>query len=384
MKKISIIFVIFAVSAFLYVKMKREEVSIFFSTKSVSSKLAKKINEKYDAVGVIEASKIEEYQQKGVLLPIFVLPDMSEEAKKGLQKPHKVIFGKNNTIKNQTVQTNSPVLYEKYISKLRAKRLLQPKLPIELLRPLDPPKMASGLEGVDCVYVINLDERPQKWETTKRQFDAQGIIPYRVSAVNGWKIPKEFATRLFDEDSYLLQEPFLGALGCLLSHVSVYKNALERGFNTIWICEDDIEFKQEGSKISQLIRELDLLDPQWDFFYTDYAIRGTGDHLPRPGQPLYPQVETKLGTNLTRTHGRYNTHSMVFSRRGLQKVYDYLTCGLLWAPIDIDIHNTPNIREYTTTENIVTTLYDSSVPALDGSSDTQPYSSLNSANDIPK
>jgi hypothetical protein len=68
---------------------------------------------------------------------------------------------------------------------------------------------------------------------------------------------------------------------------------------------------------------------------------------------------------------------MIFSKRGLAKVYAYLTTGLLWSPIDVDIHYTPTLREYSTAHNIVTSIYDSSLPALDGSSDTQRFSALN-------
>jgi len=385
-KRVSIIFIFLSLvlGVFYYVKLRTIEVSVFFFEKSISSKFALKLNRKYDAIGVFEALQIDECQKKGVILPFFLLPEMSEEAKNTLRKPLKVIFGKNNIVNNQFVQTSSPVLYEKYVSNIRSRKKLPSKLLIDLLRPLNPPKVSSGIEGIDCVYVINLDEKPHRWEAVKKQFDAQGIVPYRVSAINGWKIPKEHAAQLFDEDSYLLNEPFLGALGCLLSHVSVYKNALERGFKTIWICEDDIEFKQNGAKISQLVKELYRLDPQWDFFYTDYSLTGTGVHCPRPGHPLYPVVESRSSQNLTKTHGRYNTHSMVFSKRGLQKVYKYLTSGFLWAPIDIDIHNTPNLKEYTAIEAVVTSIYDSSVEAIDGSSDTQPFSLLNPTNPVLK
>lgn len=295
-----------------------------------------------------------------------------------LTNPKKVIFGKENIVQQGYLKTNSPKLYLKYISQqISTPTSLETNPLTELLRPLDPPSMSTDIEGIDCLYVINLDERPARWESVKKQFEMQNIKPYRVNAINGWKIPKEKAIPLFDPDADLLRTPFGGALGCLLSHVSIYKDALERGFETIWICEDDIEFKQSSKKITYLIEQLTSLDPEWDILYTDYSSKGEGLQQPRPGQHFYEHIHIPISKELIRIHGRRNTHSMIFSKKGLEKVYKYLTTGRLWSPIDIDIHYTPGLKEYSVTEDIVTSIYDSSLPAFDGSSDTQLLSSLN-------
>jgi GR25 family glycosyltransferase involved in LPS biosynthesis len=183
--------------------------------------------------------------------------------------------------------------------------------------------------------------------------------------------------QLFDENAYFRTQAFGGALGCLLSHVSIYKNALDEGFETIWICEDDIEFKQDAEKVSLLLKQLSELDPEWDVLYTDSCLRSKDLQQPRPGQSFYTQVYSPINNDLVKIHGRFNTHSMIFSKKGLKKVYQYFTHGLLWGPIDIDIHYTPDIREYCARRNLVTSIYDSFLAAFDGSSDTQFLSHLN-------
>jgi len=58
-------------------------------------------------------------------------------------------------------------------------------------------KSASGkldfhkMENIDFIYMINLDQRPEKWEFCQRQLNPFGIFPYRFSAVNGWELSLE-------------------------------------------------------------------------------------------------------------------------------------------------------------------------------------------------
>ena len=49
----------------------------------------------------------------------------------------------------------------------------------------------SQVEGVDFIYMINLDERSEKFQTSLEQLQPYGITPYRFSAVNGWKLTPE-------------------------------------------------------------------------------------------------------------------------------------------------------------------------------------------------
>ena len=45
-----------------------------------------------------------------------------------------------------------------------------------------------SIENVDCIYLINLDERPEKWAHCENELNPHNIYPYRFSAVNGWKL----------------------------------------------------------------------------------------------------------------------------------------------------------------------------------------------------
>ncbi len=228
-----------------------------------------------------------------------------------------------------------------------------PTFVAKCIEPIEVKEFRSGLKGVGCIYVISLDERSERWERTERFFTAQGLHPNRVHAVNGWKFPfwKKAA----------LTGPYLvglsgGEMGCLLSHLSVYQDAYLRGFDTIWICEDDIVFEKTAREVTETLEELSRIDPEWDILYTDNKLHGHGDQHPRPGQlPYHPEYAVVSGA-LMKIHGRHTTHSMLFSKKGVEKALDYFTHVYLWSPLDIDIHYVPGIREYCTQKNLVTAL----------------------------
>lgn len=210
-------------------------------------------------------------------------------------------------------------------------------------------------------------------ERTKKSFNEQGIHVNRVEAVNGWKLSQTDREDLAGPYPIRLNG---GQFGCLLSHFSVYTDALQRGFNIIWISEDDIEFVENAQKVADMIKKLSIFDPDWDLFYTDFRSEDprnsfTGCQDPRPLQEMYSAEYERVGQDLLRIRGRHTTHSMIFSRKGLQKIVDYFTHVYLWTSIDIDIHYVPNIREYSARRNLVTALRNGS------SSDTEPASHLN-------
>jgi GR25 family glycosyltransferase involved in LPS biosynthesis len=238
---------------------------------------------------------------------------------------------------------------------------------VKYLKPIEITEQDSGIGLVDCIYVINLDERPEKWERMKILLNDQGLKANRVSGINGWKIPKEVKKELVGPYPIRLRG---GHFGCLLSHVSVLKNAYERGFEIIWVCEDDIEFIENAKEIPDLLRKLSKIDPDWDVFYTDIDskdqqgryIRSVSSDF-RPDR-TYPPVEYyterfRLTEDIMRIRQRFGMYSLLISRKGIKKILDYFTHLYLWTAVDIDIHYIPGIRQYSATRDIVSIWYSS-------------------------
>ena len=226
----------------------------------------------------------------------------------------------------------------------------------------------SGMRNVDCIYVLNLEERRERWERSQRYFQEQGLFPNRVNAINGWKMP--YWKRAVITGPYLIRMP-AGLLACTLGHVGIYKDAYDRGWNAAWICEDDMEFVATAKYVDEMIDELNCLDPEWDLFYTDLVRHGNGTQDPRPGQPLFPSEFQQINEHFYKIHSRCLNHSIIFSRRGLEKLVAFYEHVYLWSPIDIDIHYAPNLKEYSSAKDLVTRVRSGSF------SDTETGSTLN-------
>jgi hypothetical protein len=245
-------------------------------------------------------------------------------------------------------------------------RFSDPTPIVKFLKPTEIAETSSGLRGIDCIYVINLDERPEKWAKCKNLLEQYNLKVNRFSGVNGWNLTNEEKEELFGPYPVRMSS---GQIGCLLSHISVIKDGYERGFKTIWILEDDIEILGDVDKIPLLLDELTLIDPNWDVFYTDLNSRNAqGYNLalaldPRPDLPLMPLgyllYRNVVSEDIMSVRLRYGTYSYLVSRNGMKKILDFFTHVFFWRPIDIDLHSIPRILQYSSTKDLITNLSES-------------------------
>jgi GR25 family glycosyltransferase involved in LPS biosynthesis len=236
-----------------------------------------------------------------------------------------------------------------------------PSMVCKYLKPIEISEAKSGLESIDCIYVLNLDERPEKWKRVNSILKKKKLHPNRVSAINGWKLSNESKKELAGQYPVRMGG---GQIGCLLTHLSIIKDAYERGFETIWVMEDDIVILENVKQIPSLLKEMNELDPDWDLFYTDVDSKNrlgvpvlslTSDFRPdMPHHSLkYYLKRVRLKQDIMRIYQRYGMYSVVVSKKGMKKILDYYSHLSLWSPIDVDIHYIPGIRQYSTTRDIV-------------------------------
>lgn len=219
----------------------------------------------------------------------------------------------------------------------------------------------SNLTFVDCIYVLNLAERETKWKNTCEQLQNHPITFNRFNGINGWKIPEDRLKAFWQEQGYTSQNyPLVpGKLGCILSHLSIIQDGYDRGFNTIWILQDDIEVFGDLTTIDTYIQEITALDSEWGLLFTDLDMR---KYL-EPTKPLLalalgPREDSSkhsLNWFLQRNNInemfqeirlRYGFHSVVISRKGMKLILDYFKNIQLSVPFDIDIHFIPGLRKY--------------------------------------
>ncbi len=262
---------------------------------------------------------------------------------------------------------------------------------------------AYHMRNVDFIYMINLDQRPEKFAQSAKQLEPYQITPYRFSAVNGWELPLEavndvglkfqpgmtpvMATTYRIEDqgkelhemmsvydrTYFCHCMARGTIGCALSHISVLQDAWDAGFETIWVMEDDIEVLRDPRNISDLIDELDALigKDHWDVLFTDQDIRGgQGQYVPAYGSAERPDMDCSsqarfcerftekkdVSANLRKISARFGAHSMIIRRSGIKKLLDFSKSHNIFFPYDMDNYLPEDIHRYSATYDIVSNL----------------------------
>jgi GR25 family glycosyltransferase involved in LPS biosynthesis len=131
---------------------------------------------------------------------------------------------------------------------------------------------------VDKVYVINLENRSDRMKKMSDILNKIGgkFSEYeRIEAVNGKLITEEEKNNLLSLKSRRLYNcpvsfkdiRSLGAIGCYLSHIGVWKLALRRGEKEIIIMEDDIRLKVDVNKLEEYIK---TRPKDYDICYLDW------------------------------------------------------------------------------------------------------------------
>jgi hypothetical protein len=172
----------------------------------------------------------------------------------------------------------------------------------------------NQVKNIDFIYLLNLDPRPEKYQLCLDQLAPYNITPYRFSAVCGWELPfstldaigvkyQPWMAQNFLGTCYLPENNFFplhevmhminrtyffhhmsrGAIGIVLSHLSILHDALQSDYETIWVMEDDIQVIQDPHLLSKRINELDALvgKSRWDILFTDPDTKGkNGQYVP--------------------------------------------------------------------------------------------------------
>jgi len=252
------------------------------------------------------------------------------------------------------------------------------------------------MRNVDFIYMLNLDQRPEKFARCTNQLHPFGIYPYRFSAVNGWELPLEtinslgvhyaygmpqdlWGTAYFpenkgephheimsvDERNYYCHSMSRGAIGIVLSHLSILQDAFDAGYETIWVMEDDIQLIQNPHLISDLIERLDSqVGKSWDILFTDRDTKNDrGEYVPCLGFARRPNfspenqerffTRTDISADFSKVGARYGAYSMIVRRSGMKKILDFIKSCHVFLPYDMDFFLPNDISLYAVNHDVV-------------------------------
>ena len=135
------------------------------------------------------------------------------------------------------------------------------------------------------VYCINLDSRPQRYLRFLEQEGVKGLTIQRISAVDGSTLDISQNSMISLQTQYNIihhtrrshgEINTPGAIGCSLSHYSIWKQFLERNEPYCLVLEDDASipkgFSESIAKFSESLSELNTFDV-WSLSYRLYDKR---------------------------------------------------------------------------------------------------------------
>ena len=259
----------------------------------------------------------------------------------------------------------------------------------------------NQVRNIDFIYTINLDQRPEKFAHCVNELAPYGISPYRFPAVNGWELSLETINMLgipyrdgmvknLWGTAYLPEGDFMpyhevmnvegrtyfchcmsrGAIGIVLSHLSVLQDAYDSGYKTIWVMEDDIEVIQNPHVLSDLIDKLNSFTGKknegWDILFTDQDTKNqNGEYVPCLGharRPNYiPNKPERFASRISvkntfrKIGARYGAYSMIVSRSGMKKILNYFKTYGIFLPYHMDFYLPNDISMYAVISDVVST-----------------------------
>ncbi len=263
-----------------------------------------------------------------------------------------------------------------------------------------PDSYRNQMRNIDYIYIINLDQRPEKFTHCLNELTPYGIHPYRFSAVNGWELTLDAINDLgvkYEHDmlkdlwgtAYLPNgnfEPYheilhmvgrnyfchcmsRGSIGICLSHLSILQDALNSGYETIWVMEDDIIALQNPHSLSDRIDELDCLvgHNNWDILFTDQNTKNQkGEYVPCLGYARKPNfsphnpgrfsVQKNVNHIFRKIGARYGAYSMIIRRSGMKKILNFIQTYKIFLPYDMEFYLPNDISMYALIQDVISTL----------------------------
>lgn len=245
--------------------------------------------------------------------------------------------------------------------------------PLQYLKaPATEDNYQSGLPGVDCIYIINLDKHARRFRSMQDQLAKYDLVAKRIRAVNGWDFNKQQLKRLYHDVIHPGPKKFAitpGQIGCFLSHLTALKDALENHYKVIWILEDDCDISADPkSTLSKMILEFSSNNNSWDILYTDTGSRFYHDDgsierydfnhvLPwlKEGASPKPKDRLIVSKDVEWVPRRLGMYSVLISEEGIKKIWSYFMQHQLKYAYDVDINFIANKRFFQTKQDIVST-----------------------------
>jgi len=176
------------------------------------------------------------------------------------------------------------------------------------------------------VFLINLDEREDKFQSVKGQLDALGVDFERISAVRGADLSEDDInsaySSLMNKKKYL-KEMSVGEVGCYLSHRKAWEKIVDENLDFAVLIEDDAKLQDGFESVLDLLAGL----INWDYVKL---------HGGRGGRKVSESLAITTEHNLVHYDNvPVSTLAQGISLRGAKKLLEF--SSPFYRPVDVDI-----------------------------------------------
>ena len=168
------------------------------------------------------------------------------------------------------------------------------------------------------IYIVNLDQRKDRWEKLVVEMKRVGIKNYKRFSAFCPKledVPLEYYNKLAiagaDHTIYKI-----GAVGNKMSQNEIVKIAKKSSFNNVLVLEDDVEFTEHANQlIDTVMQQIKDHKINWDMLYFC-------------ANPVVPHKFEPVTENLAQIKAAYTTCAYVVNSSIYDVIIDkVLTCG---------------------------------------------------------
>lgn len=202
-----------------------------------------------------------------------------------------------------------------------------------------PPVREPDTLGVDKIFVINLERRPERRERMQAALKLLNLQYELFSAIDGRQLNESY---LEEHNVTMLpgwRDPWgsrpitNGEIGCFLSHYFIWEKVVDGEMDSVMVIEDDIRFLSGfRRRFSEMLDEVKRLSLDWDLIYLGRK------RLVRSGEPFVSGA-----SHLVHPAYTYWTVGYMLSLSGAKKLLAQQPLGKIMAvdeylPVMFDKH----------------------------------------------
>lgn len=163
------------------------------------------------------------------------------------------------------------------------------------------------------IYVINRDKDKNRLEFIEKQFNELELNFVRFKAIEGRNLVKDDHKKYFNFKHLYSNNHYYGSLGCGMSHINLYKLALENNYDNMIIFEDDVITHSDKDYVHSIINKgLEYLNSnKCDIFY----LGKTNDMC---------RYHKLIEGNIYKSIGPLATHAYIINKRAIKIILDNL------------------------------------------------------------